>query len=415
MPDRLTPKTIEAVVRSAARLLRGNYVYPQVAEEMATRIEAKLEARGYAGLADADRLGAALTEDLRQVSKDLHLIVYHDPAEAAQLAACDEVPETHWWTQAEVDNFGFQRVEILEGNVGYVEVRCFAPASLGGETAVAVMGFLAQSEALLFDLRRCSGGDQYMVQLVESYLFEGAPVHLITLYERPTDRERQIWTLSHVPGRRMPDVPAYVLTSGRTFSGGEDFAYTLQQHGRAIVVGETTGGGAHGIDCRAVHAGFVMRLPTERPIHPVTGDNWEGTGVVPQIRVPEADALRAAHVHALETLIAESEEEGQARWLRWTLQRVQARYAALTVDEATLARYAGAYEGWIVTLREGALSMSSAGGHENWVLLPMAEDLFAVDGTYNARFVVDEGGAVTGFLFLCRDDERAIMVRRVGT
>src|SRR4029079_3846467 len=40
-------------------------------------------------------------------------------------------------------------------------------------------------------------------------------------------------------------VPVYVLTSKYTFSGGEDFAYSVQALGRAKIVGEVTGGGAH--------------------------------------------------------------------------------------------------------------------------------------------------------------------------
>lgn len=56
---------------------------------------------------------------------------------------------------------------------------------------------------------------------------------------------RKFSTLAEVKGPKMPDVDLYVLTSKKTFSAAEEFAYNLQSQKRAYIVGEVTAGGAH--------------------------------------------------------------------------------------------------------------------------------------------------------------------------
>jgi hypothetical protein len=420
MTERLRAETVEAVVQNVARLLVENYVFLDAAEDMAAHVREKLAQGGYGAIADVHELCQTLTGDLRSVAQDFHLCVLYHPEQAADLARRErqeddgEDEPVERWAQLASDNFGFKRVEHLAGNVGYVDLRQFAPVSVGGKTVAAAMGFVAHCDALIFDLRQNGGGDPYTVQLIESYLFKGEPKLLLTMYRRPTDAYEQIRTLPHVPGTRLPDVPVYVLTSGRTFSGGEDFAYTLKHHGRATIIGETTGGGGHLVDFKVVHEGFVLSLPTGRPIHPETGGDWEGTGVEPHIPVPREDALGVAHVHALETIIEKSQDKRQSHRLKWALEAVKATYAALVVDESLLRRYAGTYGNWLVTLRNGALYMSSADRSEDWKLVPITDTLFVVDEQYNARFVVEGEGAASAFVFLCRDDDREIRKQRTA-
>lgn len=125
-------------------------------------------------------------------------------------------------------NHGFEKVERLEGNVGYVDLRGFFPADEAGETVASAMSFLANSDALIIDLRKNHGGSPVTVALVSSYLFDSTPVHLNDLYFRPQNETRQFWTLAYVPGKRFPKKPVYVLTSKETFSGGEEFASNLK-------------------------------------------------------------------------------------------------------------------------------------------------------------------------------------------
>src|SRR5207244_11399604 len=131
-------------------------------------------------------------------------------------------------------------------NIGYLELRSFAAQGEEmEEVAAAAMTFLANTDALVIDLRRNGGGRPEMVALVSSYLFD-EPVHLNSLYWRERDRTDDFWTAGNVRGRHFGQgKPVFVLTSSRTFSGAEEFAYNLKSLKRALIVGETTGGCAN--------------------------------------------------------------------------------------------------------------------------------------------------------------------------
>jgi len=419
---KLSPETRATTVESLANLLTEQHAFPEAGQEMADRIQGRLAQGDYDEIVDVDAFCAALTGDLHAVSHDLHLAVYHQPHEAAAIAraeaetSTEKEPSTLWWEQVACDNYGFKRLEVLTGNVGYLDVRYFAPVSLAAETVVAAMRFLEGCDAWIFDLRQHGGGDPFTVQLIESYLFGSEPRLLLTLYDRPTGKRQQLWTLPHVPGRRRPHIPVYVLTSGRTFSGGEDFAYTLQQHGRATVVGEMTGGGAHTVEFKVVHGDIVVSMPTGYPTHPVTGSNWEGTGVIPDIAVDAAQALARAHVEAIERLIRESWDQRpeRARSLQWDLQEVRASHTPLVLSPGRLQGYVGTYGSYTVTLEDGVLHMSQSGGRVVWTLTPLTETRFAVDETYHARFVYDGSGCASAFVWLHKGDDHEITVPREG-
>jgi C-terminal processing protease CtpA/Prc len=129
-------------------------------------------------------------------------------------------------------------------------------------------------------------------------------VHLNDIYEAESGLTRQFWSLAYVPGERYLDRPVYVLTSQRTFSGGEDFCYTLQAQGRAEVIGETTGGGAHPTAVLPISSSVAIAVPFARSINPVTGTNWEGAGVVPDVAAGESEAYDLAYGKALRHVLA---------------------------------------------------------------------------------------------------------------
>jgi C-terminal processing protease CtpA/Prc len=206
-------------------------------------------------------------------------------------------------------NHGFDKVERLDGNVGYLEMRGFLSPDIGGDTAAAAMTFVADTDALIVDLRRNGGGEPSMVALVSSYLFDAKPVHLNDLWWRKDGATHQFWTLPHVPGRRFgPEKPVFVLTSKRTFSAAEEFAYNLKTLKRATLVGETTGGGAHPGGPRRLTDHFFIWVPRGRAINPITRTNWEGTGVKPDVEVPAALALETAHLLALRDTLKRADD-----------------------------------------------------------------------------------------------------------
>jgi C-terminal processing protease CtpA/Prc len=165
------------------------------------------------------------------------------------------------------------------------------------------MAFLANTDAVIIDLRYNGGGVPGVGLLLSSYFFE-RPVHLHSIEWREPGGRRieQFWTLPFVPGPRFLQQPLFVLTSDRTMSAAESFAYSLQAVGRAKVVGEVSAGGGHAGGEVSLGRGFVAFIPTGRAVNPTTRTNWEGTGVRPDVLVDEQDALRTAHATALETL-----------------------------------------------------------------------------------------------------------------
>jgi len=419
MAEELTAKTRDIVLEATVKIVRENYAIPDMAEKMAVKLQEKMKEGGYADISTKAGLCQTLTEDLREVCQDLHLLIYYNLEAAKDIKrreeteAYDKDDPEFWWTGHSEDNFGLKRVEYLAGNIGYFDLRMFSPVSLGGEAAVASMNFLANCDALIFDLRNNGGGDPFMVQLIESYLFEGELKLLHTLHDRPKDKHQQIWTLPHVPGRRLPDIPVYILTSKRTFSGGEDFAYTLKHHDRATIIGETTAGGGHTVDFMVIHEGFIIVLPTGYADHPVTGGNWEGSGIEPHIPVPEEEALKTAHLHVLENFIEQTGDEERKRRLAWTLERVKVKYTPLHVAKKVLSRYVGQYRDYKVELNNGVLSMKGEDPREDWKMIPLTETLFAVDEEYNARFVVEGEDKAPSFVFIHRDSGREITRLRI--
>ncbi len=187
----------------------------------------------------------------------------------------------------ETTSCGFAKAELIPPGIGDLKMTAFAEAWTCGRAAIAAMTSLGRPDALIVNVRENGGGDPHMVALVSSFLF-AERTHLNDIYDRTTDRVTEYWTFSEVPGRQFPDQPVFVLTSRRTFSAAEEFAYNLQQLGRATIIGETTAGGAHPTQAHAVDDRFIVTVPFARAVNPISGTNWEGVGVEPDMKV-EAD------------------------------------------------------------------------------------------------------------------------------
>jgi Peptidase family S41/N-terminal domain of Peptidase_S41 in eukaryotic IRBP len=322
MPDDGEPLSGREIVTTALALLRANYVFPEVADRAATAVEARLGAGEYDDL-DERALTELLTRHLNEVCHDKHLRVRargprpggpggpgpREPRGPGPRPGHEE-PEDYearvlaMRRMGRLDNFGIHRVERLDGNIGYLDVRRVAVAANAGPAIAAAMELVAGTYALIIDLRRNGGGAPDGVVFWCSYLFAEEPTHLNDIFHADTGETRQFWALPYVPGTRYLDRPVYVLTSERTFSGGEDFAYTLQALGRAEVIGETTGGGAHPTRLFPISPTVHIGVPFARSINPITGTNWQGTGVLPDIAVPEAEARDVAYAKALRHVLA---------------------------------------------------------------------------------------------------------------
>jgi retinol-binding protein 3 len=292
----------ERVIAGSIAKLNENYVFPETAKKMQQALRLHQKRGDYDSVTDGEKFASLLTTHLQEVSRDKHLRVNFSAVRFPDNFAApspQQVAENR--RMAERANCGFEKVELLAGNVGYVKFNMFADPAPCGETAIAAMNFLAHVDAIIFDLRDNGGGNPAMIALISTYLFD-QPTHLNDIWTRKTGATQQYWTLPMVPGKRIAAAPAFVLTSSRTFSGAEEFSYNLKNLKRATVVGETTGGGAHPVRGERVDDRFVIGVPFARAINPITRTNWEGTGVEPDAKVPAADALITAQRLAAERL-----------------------------------------------------------------------------------------------------------------
>jgi hypothetical protein len=293
------------VIDGAIAQLNESYVFPETAKKMGDLVKSKQKKGDYDSITDGGAFAKMLTDNFQEVSHDKHLNVDFSPAPMPKRpeGPPDADAIARYRKDMERMNCGFDKVEILSGNVGYLKFNFFADPEVCGPTAVAAMNFLANVDAIIFDLRENGGGDPKMVAFISTYLFSEA-THLNDLWERKGDVTHQYWTLPYVPGKRLDGKPAYVLTSKETFSGGEEFCYNLKNLKRATLIGETTGGGAHPVSGHRIDDHFMIGVPFARAINPISKTNWEGTGVEPDVKVSAADALATAQKLAAEKLVS---------------------------------------------------------------------------------------------------------------
>ncbi len=331
-PDRtVDAATRTEIIEGVIKRLNDFYVFPEIAKQMETAIRQRIRNKEYDQITSAALLAQTLTSHLRAVNPDKHLSVTYSyqpvPLNDGKTEPTPEQLERMRRFAASV-NYGFEKIDRLEGNIGYLRIDGFMPADIGGETAIAAMNFLANTDALIIDMRySTNGGDPSMSVLLSSYLFD-KPVHLSDIYWREGNRTEQSWTMPYVPGKKYVGKDVYFLTSKDTISAGEGFVYDLQNLKRATVIGETTAGAANaGFEYR-INEHFIIFVPMGRGISPITKTNWEGIGVKPDIAVPAAQALNTAHLIALKKLLAAATDERTKKRLQGfieTLERQQSK------------------------------------------------------------------------------------------
>ena len=423
----ITDQRARELVLVAADLYENAYVEPEKARRISEELRKRVESGRYDGTGTVSTLADRLTADLQEIGHDKHLGARYDPqlsagdphAGATRRRVVEAPPGVAGGegpirvvrsagprdpARAEKDrrsNYGFHRLERLDGNVGYLEMREIAPIGMingaagagatgARDTAAAAMAFLASSDAIIIDLRQCPGGSADTVSFLASYFFGPERRELFTRYDRPLNETRVEYTVEDLPGRRLPDTDLWILVGPGTASAGESLAYLLQQFGRATVVGETTAGAGYNVAIMPVGDGLVVGVSVAKPMHPKTGRGWEGDGVKPDVSIAAADALTTAHASALRKLLAKESEGPRRKELDWALDRV-APTGKRKVAAAELAALKGRYGERTVTLEDGHLVCRAANGRAR-TMDPVGKDSFTWDDQTRASFTKDSAG-----------------------
>jgi C-terminal processing protease CtpA/Prc len=282
------------VIDGASAIVTKDYVDAEVAQKMAIALRDH-ETNGDDNQAtDGPTFADLLTSQMRNVSNDKHVAVIYSAVETSENSPTPTTEEVARYTkEMKQNNCTFEKIAILPHKIGYLKFNSFPDASICGATASAAMAKLNHADAIIFDLRDNPGGYANMVALVATYLFD-RPTHLNDFYDRSKNSTEESWTLPPVPGNRLADKPAFVLTSSTTFSAAEGFSYDLKMLKRATLVGERTSGRRHMGAPHRIDDHFTIRVPSLKVINPISKTNWEGTGVEPDVKVKATDALRTA-------------------------------------------------------------------------------------------------------------------------
>jgi retinol-binding protein 3 len=417
-----TPQARAQTLDRLAGLIEANYVFKDAAKILASEI------RGWkddpALLAAPDQRSFASILTARLVKKDGHFNIMWNPrgeAPAMNKASNDDAAVER---EMAARNYGFDAVERLPGNIGYIRMSFFADfdpgltgakapaARLAGEAALKLV---ENTDAVIFDMRENHGGSPAMIDLLLSGFFGDKPVLLNRFYKRKNDQTVDFTTLANFGGKRRPGVPIYVLVSGSTGSAAEEFSYDVQTRKRGTLIGETTYGGANPGEIFEVGDGFAAFISTGAAVNPITGTNWEKVGVKPDVAIASADALTRAEELAIRAIIAKGGPPAAMTEAQWTLDRITAEEKPVKLDPKSVQEFVGSFDDRQVGSRNGGLFYKRARSPEE-PLVPLGGDAFAVADRPDLRitFERDAKGDVYGLLIESSDGMVTSHKRNMG-
>lgn len=310
----LTRAEVGDMVANVCQLMLDHYVFPDIADKICDRLRHNQD-QGEYDVATYKTLAELLSRDLKSVNQDLHLNVWPIPPDRYNRNTENVDPivrQLNIMRENAEQSYEFVKVEILEGNIGYLELTRFKSIPDPGLERVleGAMDFLSCCSAVILDLRRNTGGNDKMIQKFLSYFFE-KPVPITGQYTRESGGIKEFFTRDHFHHRYLTDVPLFVLVSSRTVSGPEQVAYDLKALKRAKIVGETTKGAGNPSHFYRIKEKLLVCIPYGYAVNPLTGSNWEGTGVTPDVIVPANSALTVATGLAKEAagIMKEKEQE----------------------------------------------------------------------------------------------------------
>lgn len=396
----LNTKATKTLVDSLSNQLLKFYVFADNAKQMSDYIKERCKKGAYNNVKDPHVLAAMLTKDVASVHLDEHFHVEYNPKMANELLGyIDDVPKmvAERLNQDKLKNFGFKKVEILNGNIGYLEISSFSRLNDHSQAAAAAaLGLLANANALIIDLRYGKGGSPEMINYIVSHFFK-EKTHVSDIYMRCEKTTLPYWTTPPTDKHLLPltEMPIYILTSYKTFSAAEGLTFELQSLNRAVVVGETTRGGAHTVTYRPLSSGFVADVPFGRAFSPETHANWEGVGIEPDIKVSAENALETAELKIFENALANTKDENEIKRLNWQRDLLQSVNHPTKRDTAIYKSFVGDFGAYNISYSQGTLYYQKA-GKAKFVLLPLKGNTMKIKGddSFRVEFFKDEKGAV---------------------
>jgi hypothetical protein len=400
------PIKINELINSISDSLNKHYIFPDKAENISTYLRAQLKSNVYTNLLnDPQKLERQIKNDISSVFQDPHLRIQFDPGFNAQVAyhpTTEELQQVKkYWKD---NNYSFKKLEVLPGNIGYLSFNLFVDdINAAKPTIKAALSFLANTDAIILDLRNNMGGDPNMVSQVESYFFS-QKTEMNSLINRSNKDTIFMYADPSKTDSLSLLMPVYILTSQHTFSGAEDFCYGMKVAKRALIVGEITGGGAHPQMPFSVNQGFVMYIPFARSLNPITHTDWEGTGVIPDVKISANKALiKAQELIFRESLTRANDPKTKNKYL-YLINSLLENEINEKLPLSTLLHYVGEYGGLVVYLDKNKLycrNNNNGGGITE--LKQLSNNLFLLDKDAQIEFKQNSQGVVFGINILVND------------
>ncbi len=404
----LSPAIRQEVVDSLSKALLNNYIFPDTAERMGAFIENRLRGGSYDKISGRPAFAQVLTEDIRSVYNDAHISVSYDPQMQKNLAdtTTANAAEKRRQNLAEYakENFGFKKLEVLNGNIGYVLFDRFYGFNDSAKQVVnTAFSFLKNTNALIIDLRGNGGGSPDMEKYILSFLVPPG-TQLSSVYERRIHQTETAFTYQPSIAVSFVGKPVYILVNRRSFSAAEAFCYDLQSMHRAIIIGETTGGGAHQVGPISISNGFIGLIPFARTISPVTGTNWEAVGVRPDVQISADSSLDAAVLLYYNYQLSNSKDSAEIKTIAWSRDMLQAKLHPYHADSSIAKTYSGHYGNRVISFENGQLYHSGPGGKKS-KLVALSSTVYKVDDIdyMKIEFIKNEHGEVAEMNFIFSD------------
>lgn len=400
------PIKINELINSISDSLDKHYIFPDKAKHISTYLRAQLKSNVYSNLLnDPQKLEQQIKKDIISVYHDPHLRIQFDPGFNAQVAyhpTAEELQQVKkYWKD---NNYSFKKLEVLPGNIGYLAFNLFVDDIQAAKSTIkAALGFLKNTEALILDLRDNMGGDPAMVSQLESYFF-AKKIAMNHLINRSNNDTVFMYADPFKSDSLYLSMPVYILTSKHTFSGAEDFCFGMQVAKRAIIVGETTGGGAHPQMPFSVNQGFVMYIPFARSLNSITHTDWEVTGVVPDVKITSKKALNKAQEQIFRDNLTRTNDPKAKNKYLYLINALLENDVKEKLPLSSLVSYVGVYGGLTVYLDKNKLycrNNNNGGGITE--LKQLSNNLFVLDKDAQIEFKKNDHAVVFGISILVND------------
>lgn len=398
-PPKIDSLAKTGVVNSICNLLTNSYVFPDKAKVMSNFLKQQNQINTFSSITNPNQFANELQQKLRSVNDDNHLRIEYNPQlekdilkflatkKGATSILADDIKKD------EKENFYFKKVEILPSNIGYIEFTNFAvPNSSARKTIHSAMQFVSHTDGLIIDLRNNFGGNGEMLGEILSYFFA-----IKTYTGKTYDRIENKWTDSYIENKKeitnglKLEMPLYILTSNRTFSAAESFAYTLQSLKKAVIIGNTSRGGAHATRSFSVGNGFVAFIPYLRGENVNTKTDWEGVGVIPDIKTEDSNCVLTAQNSFLTQKLSSVKDEKEKRKIEWQINFNKSKTSTAFLNSTAVSKFIGRFQEFEVSFSENQLMFKDTNQKNSTPKKAVAitNTLFQIGADYQVEFITD--------------------------